>query len=164
MNRSRNIRVTRGDRRRRCYRHRHLQRERPRSGCAGEGEDPPGGMAPPSLIQPPSPTPAPHRNSQALVALGDYTTAFRTRCSSDGGANTPLSMVSLSTVAAPMTTPAAAQAPAQNFGAESTDPIHHVMTLTPPATLPPGALQTLDATQVVYPESTLQKLCWACEF
>ena len=50
----------------------------PRSGCAGEGEDPPGGMAPPSLIQPPSPAPASHRDSQALVALGDYTAAFRT--------------------------------------------------------------------------------------
>ena len=71
----------------------------PRSGCAGEGEDPPGGMAPPSLIQPPSPAPVPHRDSQALVALGDYTAAFRTRCSSDGEANAPFSMVSLSTVA-----------------------------------------------------------------
>ena len=65
----------------------------PRSGCAGEGEDPPGGMAPPSLIQPPSPAPVPHRDSQALVALGDYTAAFRTRCSSDGGANAPLPLL-----------------------------------------------------------------------
>ncbi|KAG2609216.1 hypothetical protein PVAP13_4KG059516 [Panicum virgatum] len=47
-------------------------------------------MASPSLIQPPSPTPAPHRNSQALVALGDYTAVFRTRSCSDGGANVPL--------------------------------------------------------------------------
>jgi len=101
-------------------------------------------MAPPSLIQPPSPAPAPHRDSQALVALGDYTTAFRTRCSSDGGANTPLSMVSLSTVATPTTTPAAAQAPAQNSKAESADLLHHMMTLTPPAALPPGSLQTPD--------------------
>ena len=167
MNRSRNIRVTRGDRRRRCrcrLRHRHLQRERPRSGCAGEGEDPPRGIALPSLIQPPSPAPAPHRDSQALVALGDYTTAFRTRCSSDGGANTPLSMVSLSTVAAPTTSPAATQAPVQNFGAEFADPFHHVTTLTPPVVLPPGSLQTPDAALVVYPVSTLQKkLCWPCE-
>ena len=136
----------------------------PRSDCAGECEDPPGGMAPPSLIQPPSPTPAPHRDSQALVALGDYTAAFRTRCSSDREANAPLSMVLLSTVAAPTITPAAAQTLAQNSKAESADPLHHVTMLTPPAALPPGALQTLDATQVVYPESTLQKLCWACEF
>jgi len=112
-------------------------------------------MAPPSLIQPPSPAPVPHRDSQALVALGDYTAAFRTRCSSDGGANAPLSMVSLSTVAAPTTTPAAAQAPAQNSEAESADPLHHVTTLMPPAALPPGSLQTPDAAQVVYPVSTL---------
>jgi hypothetical protein len=72
-------------------------------------------------------------------------------------------MVSLSSVAAPTTTPAATQAPAQNSGAESADPLHHVTMLTPPAALPPGALQTLDAAQVVYPVSTLQKLCWACE-
>src|SRR6185295_5507808 len=123
-------------------------------------------MAPPSLIQPPSPAPAPHRDSQALVALGDYTAAFRTRCSSDGEANAPLSMVSLSTVAAPTTTPAAAQGPAQNSEAESADLLHHVTTLTPPAALPPGSLQTPDAAQVVYPVSTLQikkKLCWPCE-
>jgi len=64
-------------------------------------------------------------------------------------------MVSLSTVAAPTTTPAAAQAPAQNFGAEFADPFHHVTTLTPPAVLPPGSLQTPDVVQVVYPVSTL---------
>ena len=81
--------------------------------------------------------------------LGDYTTAFRTRCSSDGGANAPLSMVSLSTVAAPTTTPAAAQAFAQNSEAESAD------LLRSPAALPPGSLQTPDAAQVVYPVSTL---------
>ncbi|KAG2628624.1 hypothetical protein PVAP13_3KG250027 [Panicum virgatum] len=61
-------------------------------------------------------------------------------------------MVSLSSVAAPTTTPAATQAPAQNSGAESADPLHHVTMLTPPAALPPGALQTLDAAQVVYPK------------
>ena len=65
-------------------------------------------------------------------------------------------MVLLSTVAAPTTTLAIAQAPAQNSKAESADPLHHVTTLAPPAALPPGSLQTSDATQVVYPVSTLQ--------
>ena len=145
LNRSRNIRIATAT----------SNEGAPRSGCAGEGEDPPGGMAPPSLFLPPSPAPVPHRDSQALVALGDYKAAFRTRCSSDGGANAPLSMVSLSTVAAPTTTPAAAQAPMQNSEAESADPLHHVTMLTPPATLPPGSLRTPDAAQVVYPVSTL---------
>ena len=120
-------------------------------------------MAPPPLIQPASPAPAFNHDSQALVrtvAIGDYTAAYRARCSTAEGASTTLSMVSLPPVAAPTTTPAVVVAPAQHPGADSADPIHHMSTLTPPAALPPGALKTPNAAQIIYPVSTLQNLGW----
>ena len=115
-------------------------------------------MAPPPLIQPASPAPAFNHVSQALVrtvAIGDYTAAYRARCSTAEGASTPLSRVSLPPVTTP-TTIAAVVAPAQHPGADSADPLHHMSTLTPPAALPPGALQTPDTAQIIYPVSTLQ--------
>ena len=111
-------------------------------------------MAPPPLIPPASPAPAPNHDSQALVravAIGDYMEVYRARCSTAEGASTPLSRVSLSPVAAPTTT----AAPAQHPGADSADPLHHMSTLTPPAALTPGALQTPDAAQIIYPVRTL---------
>ena len=71
-----------------------------------------------------------------------------------------LSRVSLPPVAAPTTTLAVVVAPAQHPGADSADPIHHMLTLTPPAALPPGALKTPNAAQIIYPVSTLQNLGW----
>ena len=72
----------------------------------------------------------------------------------------PLSRVSLPRVAAPTTTPAVVVAPAQHPGADSTDPLHHMSMLTPPAALPLGALKTPNAAHIIYPVSTVQNLGW----
>ena len=120
-------------------------------------------MVPPPLIPPASPAPAQIHNSHALVravAIGDYMAAYRARCSMAEGVSTPLSRVSLPPFVAPTTTVVVVVAPAQHPGADSADPLHHMSTLTPPAALLPGALQTPDAVQIIYPVNTLQNLGW----
>ncbi|RLM66019.1 hypothetical protein C2845_PM16G00300 [Panicum miliaceum] len=121
-------------------------------------------MAPPSLIQRASPTLAIHPGSEEqlaqihAVALGNCTTVGGAQLSTAGGAPTSSSRVSLAPVLPLTTTPTVAIAPAGNTdvtgpidGVEYVDPLDHTMTLTTPATVPPGALQTPDAAQLIYP-------------
>ncbi|RLN04060.1 protein FAR1-RELATED SEQUENCE 11-like [Panicum miliaceum] len=57
------------------------------------------------------------------------------------------------------TAPAAiADAPGANQSLGSADPLHHTTTLTPPATLLPGALRTLDIEQIIYPDPNIAPL------
>ncbi|RLM73109.1 uncharacterized protein C2845_PM15G06930 [Panicum miliaceum] len=113
-------------------------------------------MAPPSLMQPGSPAAVTHLDSLALVcaiAVGGYTAAFKALLSAVGAAPTPPLRITMPTGAA--TAPAAAvDAPRTNQSLGSADPLHHTTTLTPPATLLPGALQTPDVEQLIYPIST----------
>ncbi|CAN6284029.1 unnamed protein product, partial [Urochloa humidicola] len=60
----------------------------------------------------------------------------------------------------PTTTPpaaaaAAADVPVPVVGAGYVNPLHRMTTLTPPATVPPDALQTPDVAQLFYPASAI---------
>ncbi|CAN6360578.1 unnamed protein product [Urochloa humidicola] len=119
-------------------------------------------MGPPSLNQLGSPGREIEAQSALVRAIsrGDYTAACRAQWSAAGDTTTSSSTSpSVPPTATPPTAPAAAaDVPEPVVGAGSVNPLHHTTTLTPPATVPLGALQTLDATQLFYPDKNINPI------